>query len=194
MYNADYFVQNGVGIKPSFIFLDRRGHRAKDVDQFIKTHKDARAWLGSKLQSIPWKPSKEIYNGFLTNAIHYQQEAIWYLHTQKKRNAQYLYFYPDIEQRVLDQMAACKPDPNRNFGHEPANWTFQNRIHDWFDVLKMACFARQWVIQNSYPNIYRFCKSPRLRAKFEKRLLKQKQKQEATVQQDKINKERWLQI
>lgn len=190
IFNADYLVQNGVGIKPSFIFLDRRGHRATDVDYFIQHHDRAFAWLGSKMQSLHYKPSKDIYKGILTNAIHYQCETIFHLHSQKKRNNQYLFLYPNIQQRVIDQLAACKPNPNVNWGHQPQNWTFQNRVHDWFDVTKMAYFAMQYAIQESrYKQNFRYCKSPRLLQKFEPMEKKVIQKAHEEVQ-----KKSWFQL
>lgn len=168
IFNADYLVQNGVGIKPSFIFIDRRGHRANDVDYFIRHHERAFAWLGSRLgEHTHYKPSKDIYRGVLTNAIEYQCAAIYYLHTQKRRESNYLYLYPGVEKRVIDQLIACKPNPHANFGHLPQNWIFEGQ-HDWFDVTKMAYFAMQYAIQESkYKTNFRFCKSPKLLKKFE---------------------------
>lgn len=190
IFNADYLVQNGVGIKPSFIFIDRRGHRARDVDYFIQHHERSFAWLGSKMQSIHYKPSKDIYKGILTNALHYQCETIFHLHSQKKRNNQYLFLYPDVQQRVIDQLAACKPNPNINYGHQPQNWTFQNRVHDWFDVTKMAYFAMQYAIQESkYKQNFRFCKSPKLLQKFEP--IEKKVIQKA---HEEIKKKSWFQL
>ena len=185
--NADYLVQNGVGIKPTFIILDRRGHRGNDIDYFVKTHDNAVAWLGSKIQNQRYRPSDSVYKGVLVSAIQYQVEAIYYLYSQKKRNNQYLFFYPDIEDRVIDQIAACKPDPNAKWGNMPENWSFENRIHDWFDVTKMACFARQYAIDNLLQKRFRFCKSPRLLRRFEE----QKQK-EVKQAQEEVKNSSWF--
>lgn len=185
--NADYLVQNGVGIKPTFILLDRRGHRSSDIDYFIKTHQNAVAWLGSKLQSSRYRPSDSVYKGVLVSAIQYQVEAIYYLYSQKKRNSQYLFFYPDIEQRVIDQIAACKPDPNAKWGNQPSNWSFENRVHDWFDVTKMACFARQYAIDNLLQKRFRFCKSPRLLRRFD-----EQKKQEIKQAQEQVKNTSWF--
>ena len=185
--NADYLVQNGVGIKPTFIVLDRRGHRGNDIDYFVKTHDNAVAWLGSKIQNNRYRPSDSVYKGVLVSAISYQVEAIYYLYSQKKRNNQFLYFYPDIEQRVIDQIAACKPDPNAKWGNQPQNWTFENRIHDWFDVTKMACFARDYAIDNLLQKRFRFCKSPRLLRRFE-----EQKKNEVKEAQQEIKNKSWF--
>ena len=186
--NADYLVQNGVGIKPTFIVLDRRGHRGADIDYFVKTHDNAVAWLGSKIQNQRYRPSDSVYKGVLVSAIQYQVEAIYYLYSQKKRNSQYLFFYPDIEQRVVDQIAACKPDPNTKWGNQPENWSFENRIHDWFDVTKMACFARQYAIDNLLQKRFRFCKSPRLLRRFE-----EQKKIEVKKAQEQVSQKSWFQ-
>lgn len=191
MFNADYLVENGIGIKPSFIVMDRRGHRGNDVDYFIKNHPKSIAWLGSKMQAIHYRPSKDIFKGVLANAIEYQCQTIWHLHSQKKRNSQYLYLYPNVEQRVIDQLAACKPNPNINWGHMPENWTFQNRPHDFFDVTKMAYFAMQYAIQQSkYKQNFRFCKSPRLLRRFEPLEQKAAQKVHEEIQKKKS----WFQL
>jgi hypothetical protein len=67
--------------------LDRRGHRGSDIDYFVKTHDNAVAWLGSKIQMNRYKPSDNVYKGVLVSAISYQVEAIYYLYSQKKRNS-----------------------------------------------------------------------------------------------------------
>lgn len=185
--NADYLVQNGVGIKPTFIILDRRGHRGADIDYFVKTHDNAVAWLGSKIQNQRYRPSDSVYKGVLVSAIQYQVEAIYYLYSQKKRNSQYLFFYPEIEDRVIDQIAACKPDPNTKWGNQPENWSFENRVHDWFDVTKMACFARQYAIDNLLQKRFRFCKSPRLLRRFE-----EQKKKEVKQAQEQVKNSSWF--
>ena len=182
--NADYLVQNGIGIKPTFIVLDRRGHRGADIDYFVKTHDNAVAWLGSKIQNQRYRASDSVYKGVLVSAIQYQVEAIYYLYSQKKRNSQYLFFYPDIEDRVIDQIAACKPDPNAKWGNMPEQWSFQNRVHDWFDVTKMALFAREYAIDNLLKKRFRFCRSPRLLRRFQE----QEQKQTKQAQEQVKNK------
>ena len=186
IFEAEYLVENGVGIKPSFIVIDRRGHRANDVDYFFRNHPKSIAWLGSKLQMVHYKPSKDIHKGVLANANHYQCQQIWYLYSQKKRNSQYLFLYPDIELRIIDQIAAYKPNPNTINGHHPQNWTCQNRVHDWFDVTKMAYFAMQYAIQESmYKTNFRFCKSPRLLRRFEPLEQKEQQKIHRETQKKK---------
>lgn len=167
--NADYLVENGVGIKPLFGVIDERGHRMKDIQHFVATH-NCIGWLGSKLQSEIYRQSDNIPKAFLANAKHYQCEAIWYLYTQKKRNNEYLFFYPDIEERVIEQITAVRPDPNTNFGHMPEKWTPENRVHDWFDVIKMAYFMRDWLMNPHHMSSkrFRYCKSPRLLKTYQK--------------------------
>lgn len=161
--NAEYLVQDGVGIKPAYGVLDMRGHRLPDIKHFIQTH-NCIGWLGSKLQSDMYRPSDNISKAFLANAKHYQCEAIWYLYTQKKREGDYLYFYPDIEEEVLKQIRAVKADPNVKFGNHPENWSPGNEVHDWFDVVKMAYFMRDWLINPDHMSAerFRYCKSPKL--------------------------------
>lgn len=161
--NAEYLVENGIGIKPSMGVIDERGHRMKDIQHFVATH-NCIGWLGSKLQTEIYRQSDNIPKAFLANAKHYQCEAIWYLYTQKKRNEDYLFLYPDIEERVVEQITAVQPDPNTKFGHMPDRWSPGDKVHDWFDVIKMAYFMRDWLMnpQHMRSSRFRYCKSPRL--------------------------------
>lgn len=176
--NAEYFIENGTGIKPLFSFIDIRGHRSEDIKRFIKSHFNCLGWLGSKLQSIPYEKSQTVERAFRVNSIQYQAQAIFYLYTQKKRGSQYLYFYPDIDERVITQIAACKPDYNLKNGHYPEKWTFENRIHDYFDCTKMAFFCRDFVINETDPNEkrFRFAKSPRITKVYQEKQKKVKKK------------------
>ena len=189
--NADYLIKDGVGIKPTYGVIDMRGHRLPDIQQFINSH-NCIGWLGSKLQTQIYRSSENIPKGFLANAKHYQCEAIWYLYTQKKRESDYLYFYPDIEQRVIDQIVAVRPEPNTKFGHMPQNWSPGNEVHDWFDVIKMAYFMRDWLInpQHMSAKRFRYCKSDKLQKTY-KRIQEQQEKVQI---QSKSDQSRWLDV
>ena len=183
--NAEYLVEDGIGIKPLFCLMDMRGHRMPDIQYFIKTHTNVLGWLGGKIDSKDhFKQSTNVYHAIDTNAKQWQREAIFYLYDQKKRDSQYLFFYPGIEERVIEQIAACKPDPNAKWGHMPINWTFGNRVHDYFDVTKMAFCARDYAMKRMQLKRFRYCKSPRLLKYREQQI---KPKENKVARQDQLN-------
>lgn len=194
--NAEYLKKDGVGIVPTFIVLDARGHRMPDIFKFVNTHMNAMAWMGANMKSTDehWRQTgdgnQKPVATFLCNARHYQAEQIYYLYTNKNRHNQYLYFYPNIEKDVIEQIRACQPNQNSKFGHYPQNWQFGNRIHDYFDVTKMAYFARQYAIkQMTQYGRFRFNKSPKILQR-----LKQLEKPEQQKKQQNSQQKRWLQV
>lgn len=198
MLNKQYLVENGVGILPTFIVLDARGHRMPQIFRFVNSHYNAMAWMGANFRSAdddPWKATSDVSKPqatFLCNARHYQREAIYYLYSQKKRYNQFLYFYPQIDEKVIEQIRACQPNQNAKFGHLPQNWQFGNRPHDFFDVTKMAYFARDYAIKMMTPHQrFRFNKSPRIQQRLSE-LQKQNPKpvQKPPVQGEK----KWFQV
>lgn len=192
--NAEYLKKDGVGIVPTFIVLDARGHRMPQILKFVNSHINAMAWMGANMKSTDqhWKqivddPQKPTAT-FLCNARHYQAEEIFYLYTNKNRHNQYLYFYPNIEKEVIEQIRACQPNQNSKFGHYPQNWQFGNRVHDYFDVTKMAYFARQYAIKKMTQfRRFRFHKSPKILQK-----LKQIETGESPKKQQKPPEKRWI--
>ena len=186
--NAQYLVENGVGIEPMFCLMDQRGHRMQQVQYFMKYHPKVLGWLGGKVMNEDhYQPSKNIERSIVADAKWWQKEAIFYLYNQNKRDNQYLFFYPDIEQRVLDQILACKADPNAKWGHLPQNWTFGNRVHDYFDVTKMAFCARDYAMKELKLQRFRFCKSSRLIRQRQNQInaRNRKQEQKQPIKQEK---------
>lgn len=160
--NAQYLIEDGVGIQPIFCLIDMRGHRMSEVEYFIKHHYNVLGWLGGRMSpnnEDHFEPSKTKYHTILADAKWWQKEAIYHLYDQKKRTEDYLYFYPDVQKRVTEQILACKPDPNVKWGFYPQNWSFGERIHDYFDVTKMAYCAREYAIKKIQLKRFRYCKS-----------------------------------
>ena len=187
--NAQYLVEDGVGIEPIFCLMDMRGHRMQQIEYFMKYHPKVLGWLGGKVANEDhFKPSTSKQRAIDADAKQWQKEAIYYLYDNKKRDSQYLFFYPNIEQRVIDQILACKPDPNAKWGHLPINWTFGNRVHDFFDVTKMAFCARDYATKCMRLERFRYCKSPRLLKQREDEILAKQRKQtqpKQEIQQEK---------
>jgi hypothetical protein len=78
---------------------------------------------------------------------------------------------PDISDEVIKQIVCVKPDSSKKFGDAPENWLPENGAqHDWFDVCKMAYLAVDFVVQTMGSSRWRFCQSPALRRRWEKKL------------------------
>lgn len=161
------------GFKPLLSVIDSRGHRTKQIQDFVNIHQNACGWYGTKLQNVRYKPSQNLKRSFLVSHMHYKVQTIFYLYSQKMRDSQYIFFYKDIQQKYLDQIAAMKPDPNSKFGNRPQNWTVQNRADHTFDCIKMAFFTRDVCIQNLDKRRFNYAQSPRLKRRFEQNLQKE---------------------
>lgn len=193
--NAQYLIEDGVGIEPMFCLMDMRGHRMQQIEYFMKYHPKVLGWLGGKVVNEDhFKPSTNKERAIDTDAKWWQKEAIYYLYDQKKRDNQYLFFYPGIEKRVIEQILACKPDPNAKFGHYPQNWTFGSRMHDFFDVTKMAFCARDYATKKMRLERFRYCKSPRLLRQRQDQINAKKQFQQKKTDQPTNNERGWLKI
>ena len=189
-----YLVKDGVGIQPMFCLMDMRGHRMPDIEYFIKHHNNVLGWLGSRMSpnhEDHFEPSKTKYKAILADAKHWQKEAIHYLYDRKKRDEDYLFFLPDVDQRIIDQIASYKPDPNSKFGHYPENWTCGQKIHDYFDLTKMVYCAREYACKKMQLKRFRYCKSPLL--------IKRRQEQIKAVRQVKTQtkqntEQKWIDL
>lgn len=180
------------GFLPLINVIDSRGHRTKQIQQFVLTHPRAAGWYGGKVLSEKKHYKKsEIQRSFLVSAQHYKVEAIYFLHTWKKRDMQYLYFYKNVQQKFVDEIAAMHPDYNRKSGHIPENWTSQEKADHTFDCLKMAFFARDFCIdkQNFKKERFNFCKSPRLKRQYQDLIKQDVQKVKSQV---KSNNKTWI--
>lgn len=164
------------GYQPLVVGIDAHaGHNFSLVNQFIKKHKCMVGYLGTKMVQLRYKPSdnKNLPRNFLVSAQHYKVDTIFYLYSQKKRDAQYLFFYKDIEQKYLDEIASMKPDYNSKFGHIPENWTTEQRADHAFDVIKMGYWVRDLSIQNLQQKRFNYAQSARLKRRFQKNLQKE---------------------
>ena len=166
--NTEYY-----GNKPLVGVIDSRGHRTKQIQDFVNEQPTACGWYGTKLQNVRYKSSQNLKRSFLVSHQHYKVETIYYLYSQKNRETQYLFFYNDMQQKYLDQIAAMKPDPNAKFGNRPQNWTVENRADHAFDCVKMAFFVRDLCIENLDRKRFNYAQSARLKRRFEQNLKKE---------------------
>ena len=181
------------GNKPLVGVIDSRGHRTKEIQDFINEQPTACGWYGTKLQNVRYKTSQNLKRSFLVSHLHYKVETIYYLYSQKNRETQYLFFYQDMQQKYLDQIAAMKPDPNAKFGNRPQNFTVENRPDHSFDCIKMAFFTRDLCIENLKKDRFNYVQSPRLKRNFEKNLQKEVLKTRKEIQ-NKDKQQSWFAV
>lgn len=187
MLQKEYLKRNGVGIKPLFCVMDRQGHRSKQIQSFAQKHSKVLMYQGCRLQTTNYKPSANP-RLMLVSARHYQAVLIYYLYSQKKRGQNYFYFPPDISDEVLKQIICVKPDSSKKNGNIPQNWQPENgAVHDFFDVLKMAYFAVQFMIDQLARYKYRFGQSPAIRKRWQPSEFKMKQSQMPEIRKNTNN-------
>lgn len=168
MLNKEYLKKDGVGIKPMFCVMDRQGHRSQQVESFARKNNKVLMYQGTRLEASNYKTSNTNNRLMMVAARHYQAVLIYYLYSQKKRGQNYLYFMPGISDDVLKQILAIKPDNSKKHGDAPENWQAENgAVHDFFDVIKMAYFAQQFIIEYLPRNKYRFGQSPAIKRRWE---------------------------
>lgn len=168
MLNKEYLKKDCVGIKPMFCVMDRQGHRSTEVQSFARKNNKVLMYQGTRLEACNYKPSNTNNRLMMVAARHYQAVLIYYLYSQKKRGQNYLYFMPDISDDVLKQILAIKPDNSKKHGDAPENWQAENgAVHDFFDVIKMAYFAQQFILEYLSRNKYRFGQSPAIKRRWE---------------------------
>lgn len=192
--NTRYF-----GFQPLVVGIDAHAtYNYVEVQKFIKEHSCMVGYLGTKMTQTRYKASQNIAKNFLVSATHYKVDTIYYLYSQKKRNNQYLFFCDDIEQKFMNQIAAVKPDPNIKFGHNPQNWTNENRADHAFDCIKMGYWVRDLSIENLLQKRFNYCKSARLRRRFEKQLNTEIEQTQRNIENNSSwfeeNRERWFKI
>ena len=164
--NATYY-----GFEPLIVGIDAHAtYNYAEVQKFIRDNSKVIGYLGNRMTQMRYKDSS-IRKNFLVSAIDYKVDTIYYLYSQKKRNSQYLFFYDDIEEKYIQQIAAMKPDANSKFGNQPENWSSQNREDHAFDCLKMGYWVRDICIEQEPLHLkkerFNYAKSPRLRRRFE---------------------------
>ena len=191
--NATYY-----GFQPLVVGIDAHAtYNYAAVQQFIKDHPCMVGYLGTRMTQTRYRASQNINKNFLVSATHYKVDTIYYLYSQKKRDSQYL-FFDNIEEKYLNQIAAVRPDPNAKFGHNPQNWTNQNRADHAFDCIKMGYWVRDLSIENLLQKRFNYCKSARLRRRFEKQLKTEIEQTQKNIENNNSwfeqDKERWFKI
>ena len=115
-------------------------------------------------QLEPFKKSGKFGRLYYVNAHLYQKQLIWSLYKQRNKEGNYLFLPEGLEPKFQNEIVCVQPDRTTKSGHLPENWKPEHdQVHDAFDVLKMACFARDFVFAKFAPTMFRVQKSPGLR-------------------------------
>ena len=151
-------------IRPLFHVLDWRGHRQKEIMEYAASHKNALLYAGAGQRQLePWKSSQKRRRLFYVSAATYQKQLIWSLYRQRNKESDFLYLPEDLDPKFQTEIVSVQPDRTSKNGHLPENWKPEHdAVHDAFDVLKMAYFARDIAFAMLDPNKFRVRKSPGL--------------------------------
>jgi hypothetical protein len=85
------------------------------------------------------------------------------LYRHRDKTGDYLYLPEDLDGKYQTEIVSVQPDRTTKNGHLPENWKPEHdSVHDAFDVLKMAFFARDLAFALLDPNKFRARKSPGL--------------------------------
>jgi hypothetical protein len=161
----DEYKIGGVGIRPTIHVIDYRGHRQKEIAEYAIDHKNCILYAGAGQRQLEkYKKSTKRKRMFFVSASQYQRQLIWSLYRQRGRETDYLYLPEDLDGKYQTEIVAVQPDRTSKNGHLPENWKPEHdAVHDAFDVLKMAYFARDLAFAMLSPEKFRVRKSPGLR-------------------------------
>ena len=157
---------HGEKIRPLIHVLDYRGHRQREIASYAANHSNAILYAGAGMRQLePFKNSRKSRRLFYVSAHLYQKQLIWALYRQRdKEGGDYLYIPEDLDVKYQNEIVSVQPDRTSKNGHLPENWKPEHdAVHDAFDVLKMAYFARDLAFAMLSPEKFRVRKSPGLR-------------------------------
>ena len=173
-----YLIKDGTGIIPMFAIIDQGGHKADEVKYFVHRHRNVFSQKGTAMTTMNWKLSDNQEKLIVTNEKYWKSSTIFYLYSQKNRNENFLFFYPEISEESLSEIRSLKPDDSSRWGQEPANWISKDGKDHAFDILKYAYLARDFALQSFSKSRYRFGKAPSILRRFEKERKVEEQKQQ----------------
>ncbi len=163
----EFLVKDGSGLKPTFLVIDQGGHRGDDVKHFARMHRQVIMQKGTSLTSVNFKPSDKQERLYIVNEKFYKSTTIYYLYTQKNKEENFLWLYPEIDDEKIAELRDMRPDESSKWGSEPENWVSKTGKDHLFDCLKYAYFAKDYALKYSPKNRYRFAKAPSILKRFE---------------------------
>ena len=156
---------HGTKIRPLLHVVDWRGHRQKEIMRYAGAHHNVILYAGAgQRQMDAFKRSGKSKRLFYVSAATYQKQLIWSLYRHRDKTGDYLYLPEDLDPKVQNEIVCVQPDRTTKSGHLPENWRPEHdAVHDAFDVLKMAFFAKDLSFAMLDPMSFRVRKSPGLR-------------------------------
>lgn len=151
-------------IMPKFQVIDYRGHRQREIAEYSAMHSNCILYAGAGQRQLePFKPSAKRHRLFYVSAHLYQKTLIWSLYRQRNKETDFLYLPETLDPKFQAEIVSVQPDRTSKNGHLPENWKPEHdAVHDCFDVLKMAYFARDIAFTKLSPKQFRVGKSPGL--------------------------------
>jgi hypothetical protein len=114
---------------------DEGGYRTLEIQKFAQTISNLWTYKGNNRQA------KRIERGtgklLLVKERIFRTEVFYYIHSQNKKDNNYLHLAKDLPEELYEHLLAYRQDNSKKFGDEYENWTHQGRKHDYFDCLKM---------------------------------------------------------
>lgn len=132
IYEKDYLVKDGVGIRPTFIVIDQGGHRGEEVKYFAKMHRRVYMQKGTSMTALNWKLSDNQQRLIITNEKYFKSTAIYYLYSQKNRQENFLFFNPSISEETLAEIRDVVPDNSSKWGDQPRKLDLKDRQRSCF--------------------------------------------------------------
>lgn len=132
LLNRQYY-----GVKPLMLLIDSKGHRTEQIKRFSKMQKNIVLYSGSNLKFDLFKKSEHHEKMFLFDAKKLQAETIFKLYSQTDKRNGYLFLTDKLTEKDINEILAVQADNTKKNGNQYENWTFGDRVHDVFDVLKM---------------------------------------------------------
>ena len=132
-----------------FHIIDYRGHRQKEVSDYAAKRNNVFMYAGNQLRYDLWTPVNGHPRLYSVSAKEYQRRLLESLLDQTDKSEYYYWLPSTLPQEILEQISCLKPSNRVKFGHLKENWEPENgRVHDAFDVLKMALWGIDFAIAN----------------------------------------------
>ena len=178
----DWLNKDYLGIKPLFLVIDKKGHRTQEVEVFARRNRNVFMYAGTSLKYDKFKRSNTLQKTILVSAREYQADLIFYLYNQKNKLQNYLYLTSNLTDETIAEITCVQADNSKKSGHLPENWEpLHDAVHDAFDVLKMAIFAKDFAIKTFDKKRFLLCESGALKRRFSAKKLDESMKNKNTL-------------
>ena len=111
---------------------------------------------------------------------------MYYLYSQRKTDADYLWLYPEISDEHIAEIRDVRPDESSKWGNEPGNWVPKTGKDHQFDCIKYAYLAKDFMLQSLSKSRYRFGRAPSILRRHERQ-----QKREDALHQEESKGSWW---